>query len=174
MRQMPKLTFTFYLRVTKRSSVISTVYSKWPFCYNLPFVTPFTVSHLLQGKENSKYENWLFFFFFFSKVYLSCYLFSQALVLLIMPWACMHWSNLTSSVLIFPIKLMEVRGYLLQLTAAAAVLTWLLLARTLSQACIRSVAPWGGSGSESARTPSLWQGGSSGVVAPGMWGGRYP
>lgn len=33
------------------------------FLLQSPLVTPFTVSHLLQGKENSKYENWLFFFF---------------------------------------------------------------------------------------------------------------
>lgn len=35
--------------------------------------------------------------------------------------------------MIFPIKLMEVRGYLLQATVAAAVLIRLLLARTFTE-----------------------------------------
>lgn len=67
--------------------------------------------------------------------------------------------------MIFPIKLMEVRGYLLQATVAAAVLIRLLLPRTFTET---HQYPREGSGSESARTLCLWQEGDFGEITPGM------
>lgn len=82
-------------------SVFSTLFQV-TFCYSLlihdtvPCEPP-----IAREKKISKYEMWLFFFF--KSVPIS-YLLFQTLILIMRPWVYMCWSNLRSSVLIFPIN----------------------------------------------------------------------
>lgn len=73
--------------------------------------------------------------------------------------------------MIFPTKLMEVREYLLQVTAAAAVLICLLLARTLTETHQISSPGRAVGVNQHGPTPTdtlSWQEGNFGEVTPGM------